>query len=401
MLHGETDETSTSVPQTASGPSGATSADVENTSQEEERGRIFTRLGQVLEEYQKGKSARYQTLSNLVEELDKWVGVSDEERERAFVTYQAEIMAIIPTSEEGQSATQSTTQPTGTHLAQPPSPRGTRGEIEDLISRASKRGAEDDEEEPRMEKRRVREEDMPWYDPRSLSSRRPSCLETCRSLWTFSEDLSGVRSLLRVAHKLPEGIPTSQWDRILKGESVYLNQILSSMHFVQLDEERKGRMGGSEIVFAVSESKRHVRTGAEWSSAFRRMANGVIFLFPHRRDELFEYADYIEGLFAAKQTSAHSKVILFDQSVRNQVGGGQNTLLTDYQRFNGLSEAILHADGVEYGGSGTNGGSRRGGTRPGGGQGKSGGGKKETCKRFNGPNGCKFNEDDCFYKHIC
>jgi len=38
------------------------------------------------------------------------------------------------------------------------------------------------------------------------------------------------------------------------------------MHFIQLDEERKGRVGGAEVVFAVAESKRQVKTGGEWSS---------------------------------------------------------------------------------------------------------------------------------------
>ena len=165
---------------------------------------------------------------------------------------------------------------------------------------------------------------MPWYTATSSSNRRASCVETCRMLLRFSEDLSGVKSFLRVAHNLPDGIPSSQWDRLLRGESVDLNQILSSMHFVQLDEERKGRLGSAEVVFSVAESKKHVRTGAEWSSAFRRMSKGVTFLFPHRQEELLEYAEHIEGLFSAKHASAHSRVILYDQSVRNQVGGGQN-----------------------------------------------------------------------------
>ena len=189
---------------------------------------------------------------------------------------------------------------------------------------------------------------MPWFNSTSDSPRRSSCVESCRILLQFSEDLSGVKSLLRVAQNLPEGIPSSQWDHILRGESVDLHQILSSMHFVQLDEERKGRLGRAEVIFTVAESKRQIKTGSEWSSAFRRMSKAVTFLFPHRREELYEYAEHIESLFAAKHASAHSKVILYDQSVRNQVGGGQNLLLTDYQRFSALAEAILHADGIEY-----------------------------------------------------
>lgn len=236
---------------------------------------------------------------------------------------------------------------------------------------------------------------MPWFNNEIDSTRRSSCVETCRTLFKFSEDLSGVRALLRIANNLPEGIPSSQWDRLLRGESVDLNQILSAMHFINLNEERKGRLGTTEVVFAVAESKRHVRTGAEWSAAFRRMSKAVVFLFPHRRDELLEYAEHVEGLFSAKHTGAHSKVILYDQSVRNQVGGGQNILLTDFHRFHSLSEAILHADGVEYKGHG------KGSSKGGEGSGQGEGSKKDVCRRFNGQAGCRFSEDECHYKHVC
>ena len=136
------------------------------------------------------------------------------------------------------------------------------------------------------------------------------------------------------------------------------------MHFIQLNDERKGHLGGAEVVFTMAKSKRQVKSGSEWSSAFRQMSKAVTFLFPHQREELYDYADYaehIEGLFSAKNASVHSKVILYDQSVHNQVGGGQNTLLTDFQRFSSLSKANLHADGVEYGGRGKI--SSRGGSR--------------------------------------
>jgi hypothetical protein len=167
------------------------------------------------------------------------------------------------------------------------------------------------------------------------------------------------------------------------------------MHFVQLDEERKGCVGKAEIIFAVAESKKQVKTGGEWSSAYRRMSKAVAFLFPHRREELSDYADHIEGLFSAKHTNAHSKVILYDQSVRNQVRGGQNILLTDYQHFNNLSEAILHADGIEYRGHGKG--------PPKGGKGSDEGGpsKKDVCRRFNSQEGCRFTDEECYYKHTC
>ena len=167
------------------------------------------------------------------------------------------------------------------------------------------------------------------------------------------------------------------------------------MHYVELNEERKGRLGAAEVVFTVAETKHKVKTGAEWSSAFRRMSKAVIFLFPHRRDEFYDYAEHIEGLFSAKHTNAHSKVILYDQSVRNQVGGGQNFLLTDYQHFNRLSEAILHSDGVEYRSGG------KGSSKGGNGSDKGEPSKKDVCRRFNSQNGCRFSEEECYYKHLC
>jgi hypothetical protein len=337
---------------------------------------------------------RFQAKARVVNELGKCSEATDEEKEKAFSSYLIEINSQSIIQNEGPTSAGETTQPVGASLSER-RPKRVRDEIGDLLDQVSRGDLEGEELEPRSVRRRAREDEMPWYTPSSGATRRTSCVETCKTLLQFSEDLSGIKSLLRVANNLPEGIPSAQWDRLLRGESIDLNQILSSMHFIQLDEERKGRLGNAEVVFAVSESKRQIKTGSEWSSAFRRMSKAVTFLFPHRREELLEYAEYIEGLFAAKQTNAHSKVILYDQSIRNQVGGGQSILLTDYHRFHSLSEAILHADGVEY---------RAGGKGPkGGGNGQDRGSpsKKDVCRRFNGQGGCPFSDEDCYYKHLC
>jgi hypothetical protein len=350
----------------------------------------------------RGEYSRFQASSRVANELGKWAGASDKEKGKAFDSYLAEINSRVAAQDDERSITRGTSPPPGSTL--PAEQRSTskriRDKVEELLDQVSREGLERDDNglglgSARLGKR-IKEEDMPWFNATLNSNRRSNCVETCRILYQFSEDLSGVKSLLRIANGLPEGIPSSQWDRILRGESVDLNQVLSSMHFVQLDEERKGRVGAAEVVFAVAESKRQVKTGAEWSSAFRRMAKAVIFLFPHRWEELQEYAEHIESLFSAKHANAHSKVILYDQSVRNRVGGGQNVLLTDYQRFSNLSEAILHADGVEYKGGGGKG-------PPKGGNGSERGesSKKDICRRFNGQSGCRFTEEECYYKHVC
>jgi len=79
---------------------------------------------------------------------------------------------------------------------------------------------------------------MPWYNQSGSTSRQSSCLETCKTIRQFSEDLSGVKSLLQIAYNLPEGIPSTQWDQIIRGESINLNQLLSSMHCYDFERFR-------------------------------------------------------------------------------------------------------------------------------------------------------------------
>ena len=369
-----------------------------NRTASEAKERIFERVEQEMDVFRKGECTRLQVSSRVANELEKWEGASDKDKGKAFDSYLAEINSFTAIQDENRSNTREASSPLGTSLLpaeQQSARKRIREEVEELLDQVSGDEFEGEEVEQRVMRKRAKEEDMPWYSASSSTSRRSSCVETCRILLQFSEDLSGVKSLLRVANNLPEGISSTQWDRILKGESVDLNQILSSMHFVQLDEERKGRLGRAEVVFTVTESKRQVKTGSEWSSAFRRMSKAITFLFPHRREELCEYAEHIESLFAAKHTNAHSKVILYDQSVRNRVGGGQNILLTDYQHFHNLSEAILHADGIEYKGGG------KGGSKGGKGSDEGGSSKKDICRRFNSKDGCKFSQDECYYKHVC
>ena len=370
--------------------------DVRIQSSAQEKERVFERVEHEMESFRRGELSRFQASSRVTIELDKWAEASDKDKGKALDSYLAEINSFAAMQDENRSVTRETISLRPPDRAgQQPSRKRIREEVEELLDQVSGEELEGEGDEQRPMRRRAREEEMPWYNSTNNPSRRSSCVETCRTLLQFSEDLTGVKSLLRVANNLPEGIPSSQWDRILRGESVDLNQILSSMHFVQLDEERKGRLGRAEVVFAVTESKRQVKSGSDWSSAFRRMSKAVTFLFPHRREELYEYAEYIEGLFSAKHAGAHSKVILYDQSIRNQVGGGQNTLLTNYQRFSSLSEAILHADGIEYKGAGK--GSSKGGANSDKGEPS----KKDICRRFNGQAGCRFSEEDCYYKHLC
>jgi hypothetical protein len=94
-----------------------------------------------------------------------------------------------------------------------------------------------------------------------------------------------------------------------------------------------GRVGHTEISLGRSEPAKKVQTSGEWTSAWNATIKAVKFAFPNREQELREYGEYIEGHFSAKVVSAHRRIILFDIAIRNEVGGGQNALLTDTHRF--------------------------------------------------------------------
>jgi len=112
----------------------------------------------------------------------------------------------------------------------------------------------------------------------------------------------------------------SEWEHIFKGEAIDLDKILSSLHCITVDQERKARMGDNEISIGGTETKRKIESSSEWSTAWRSAWQATAFVFKHRERELADYGDYIKQLFAAKQPGAHNHVILYNRGVRNEVG---------------------------------------------------------------------------------
>ena len=207
----------------------------------------------------------------------------------------------------------------------------------------------------------------------------------------YNLDISKAKFFAKIAPNSPAGIPSSQWERILKGDSVDLNHIFASLHHVVSDDERMGRLGETEITFGVTEAKKRVSTAAEWSTAWKRALKAIGFAFPHHREELSDYGDYIESEFSAKLPSSHHKLILYDTALRNEVAAGQHVLLTDHSKFSRLYLAIVLPDGVE-------GSSKKStGKEP---KSRKGDGKPEICNKFN--NGtCQKLDGSCKYRHIC
>jgi len=262
----------------------------------------------------------------------------------------------------------------------------------------SQRAESEEGEEPLLKKKKLTATDLGWPEPNAESPNGPlplSCQLTLEKLDAYSQDITRCKFLIRSSRIAPSGIPSAQWERIFRGETLDLNHFLSSLHRTTVDEEGETRIGNAKISFGVSDAKRRVTTAGDWNSAWNLASSAVAFAFPHRAEELRVYGDYISGEFSAKLPESHSKVILFDISIRNLVQGGQSFLLTDHQRFLHIHSAILLSDGVETA-------SKRGGVsarRPA--APRASGSRTDICNRYNSPNGCPSTDSDCRYKHIC
>jgi hypothetical protein len=225
-----------------------------------------------------------------------------------------------------------------------------------------------------------------------LINRVVSCTHTCELLELYGEDLPRTKFLICTALYSPKGIPASQWEWILWGETLNLDHFLSSIVHTQVDEDRKAHLGETHLTFSTSEAKRKVRNSAKWASAWRRASDTIVFTFPHQREELEQYQKHIQVEFDAQQPHAHQRVIAYDIAVRNFVGGGQTSLLTDREKFSHLYAAIVLPDGIEFTNSyPSNSACRAAPIRTSKGV--------ETCNKYNTYSGC--NHSLCKYKHIC
>jgi hypothetical protein len=385
----EVQEPSSSQPTSSTQQSG-TQPTIPNVSQSPtESSAKRLRLETFITDFRSGRKTRFETFTALFGELASDPGLTAEEKEITFSLYSAE----IDSAEERSQRHLGLSGDTNRNERRPDEPRldsQTHVAKQTQVSVRQRRQCDTESEydsdvgEPRK-RIKVDESEMPWFESSGIDDpgTNPSCAKTVNLLRLFNRDIKKCTFWVAIAPGSPDNIPTAQWIKILKGESVDLDQILSSLHRVTVVEERKARIGDTDISLGPTEATRKVSTSSDWSTAWRRAARAVAFVFPHRSKELEDYAEYIESEFAAKNPTGHSRIILYDIAVRNLVRGGQQHLLTDTSRFMSLYSATVLPDGVQYTYSG-----RKPQNR----------GKTEICNRFN-DKGC--NGPSCRYRHVC
>jgi hypothetical protein len=246
-------------------------------------------------------------------------------------------------------------------------------------------------------KQRIYESQMPWFSAEQRirkSNTNPSCNKTRSILDIFQRDTATVKRWIRCASTAPAGFPSTEWDALVKGESIDIDTVFSSLHHIHSIDEGVGHVGSTEIQFGRPKPAAKIETSGQWTAAFNLIVKATSFLFPHRYDELRQHGDYMEELFSAKSVAIHPKLFKYDEAIRYKVGQGQNILLTDRAQFTRYYEAIVASDGVGFEGTSE---ASQGNPRKDGKPRE----KSEICHRFNGAKGCSSTAEKCKYKHIC
>ncbi|KAF9040840.1 hypothetical protein BJ165DRAFT_1392651 [Panaeolus papilionaceus] len=235
---------------------------------------------------------------------------------------------------------------------------------------------------------------MPWVknQPKRSIKADPACVENAKILRLLSIDIGFVLNELRhdSTPTKPSGFPYSEWSNILKGNPINLDKVLSSLHRVHAPKESTGCLGDVEISIGHSKPSRRIRNQSEWSSSWNRAIRAYVFIFPHRRDELVEYGEWIEQQFESLVEVSAGKVITLDKCIRDQVEGGSCFRLNDFNRWSRFERATLFTDGSFQQRSNT-GSSRTGKT--------SRNQPSAVCDKFNQRGGCQ--RSPCRYLHQC
>jgi hypothetical protein len=74
----------------------------------------------------------------------------------------------------------------------------------------------------------------------------------------------------------------------------------------------------------------------------------ILYAFPHHRDKLDEYPEWIQGHFATTQTNLAFHVIELDKAIRRFAGERRNVELTEFGKFAKLEKAFLQSGGIFF-----------------------------------------------------
>jgi hypothetical protein len=182
----------------------------------------------------------------------------------------------------------------------------------------------------------------------------------------------------------------SEWEHIFKGEPVDLDKMLSSLHCITIDPERKVSIGEAEISIGGAEAKRKVETSSEWATAWRSASRATAlssnidnvnwsnmeiisrgYLQQRGRDPTVRSSYLTKG---SEMRSGEDKPCYSPTTIASCHYTPPHFRMTKSSITRTDKEGIATKQ-----------------VKP----------KGEVCLRFNSQNGCRFTEAACKYQHTC
>jgi hypothetical protein len=174
----------------------------------------------------------------------------------------------------------------------------------------------------------------PVLSPLTLSERVSSSMST--PMMSRRPTGKSPSLLARLAYQKPSG-PMFYVDR----RSTW------TMNMSAAPDELVPDPGTSNSKQALAKISRTVKTVGDWTIAWNTASKAVVFAFPHRREELDEYAEW-QGHFATHQTRLECQVIELDKAIQRHVGERNDIELTEFGKFAKFEKAYLQSSGVFF-----------------------------------------------------
>jgi hypothetical protein len=177
-----------------------------------------------------------------------------------------------------------------------------------------------------------------------------SVKKTQEVLTGFARNLKEADSFVMQLKGRPN-LPNTQWKRLVRGQAIDLDAILTSHNSCVInDEERRELADGVEVIVHNGKPTqvKQVTTEGNWILTFRILRDAYTYIFPWRAEELREYEEFILKYYAAfPDSTSHDWIILYDRAVRNRIADGANRLeLTDPTAFRDFESKYIGRAGT-------------------------------------------------------
>lgn len=185
---------------------------------------------------------------------------------------------------------------------------------------------DDEEEEDCPLKPKLNYALLPWLANDAITKVVifPILLKTREHLQNYRADLKKSKKLLTTSFDVPQ-FSDSEWNNVLSGRAVDLDQVPSSAYTILHNQRRVGKLAGGdsdiEITMGGSSAPAKIVTNqGEWSITWKYAAKAIVFAFPERKPELEEYEEYITHSFMAMPVGLDQYYKPTGQSQRSEEG---------------------------------------------------------------------------------